>query len=345
MFRFSLLFLFIQTAGLFAQTTIFLDNPSFEDVPSIAHPPQRWYFCGQPGESPPDIHPGGFFGVERLARDGATFVGMVVRDNGTHEGIGQRLASPLQAGHCYSFSLYAARSETYQSVSRATGAPANFSQPAALYLWGGFKNCDQRELLAKSPAILYEGWKKYSFSLQPQDDYTHLSIEAYFAIPGAPYNGNVLIDYASPLVVAACEEGREPLPEVEVVEAPDIRNAEELRALLREQGRLVRFSEDGILLEQHLFADEAGRQYQANLHLWKIAQALSRFPGYRLLISVGGTSDYLRQSHLRQFEQALRAIGLEEKQYRLRARRRSDRKREWLWGLGEREFAMRLEEG
>ena len=87
------------------------------------------------------------------------------------------------------------------------------------------------------------------------------------------------------------------------------------------------------------------RQYQVNLHLWKIAQALSRFPGYRLFISVGGTSDYLRQSHLRQFEQALRAIGLEEKQYRLRARRRSDRKREWLWGLGEREFAMRLEEG
>ena len=342
MFRFSLLFVFFQTTGLFAQTTIFLDNPSFEDLPAVAHPPQGWYFCGQPGESPPDIHPGGFFGVERMAQDGATFVGMVVRDNGTHEGIGQRLASPLQAGHCYSFSLYAARSEAYRSISRATGVPANFSQPAALYLWGGFENCGQRELLAKSPAILYEGWKQYSFSLQPQDDYTHLSIEAYFAIPGAPYNGNVLIDCASPLVVAACGEEPEPLPEVEVVEAPDIRNVEELRALLREQGRQVRFSADGILLEQHLFADEAGRQYQANLHLWKITQALNRFPGYRIVISVGGTSDYLRQSHLRQFEEALKTIGLDETKYRLRARRRSDRKREWLWGVDEHKYLIRV---
>ena len=260
MFRFSLLFLFIQTAGLFAQTTIFLDNPSFEDVPSIAHPPQRWYFCGQPGESPPDIHPGGFFGVERLARDGATFVGMVVRDNGTHEGIGQRLASPLQAGHCYSFSLYAARSETYQSVSRATGAPANFSQPAALYLWGGFKNCDQRELLAKSPAILYEGWKQYSFSLQPRDDYTHLSIEAYFAIPGAPYNGNVLIDFIQPLIPYDTLADR---PEAEMVKMEDAKpdlGRESWETLihrtLRSQGL------------RSVFEDPSGNAYHANPDWW-----------------------------------------------------------------------------
>ena len=344
MFRFSLFLIFLHTGSIFAQPVIFLDNPSFEDAPSVAHPPIGWYYCGHPGESPPDIHPGGFFGVERLAQDGATFVGMVVRDNGTFEGIGQKLTSPLQAGHCYSFSLYAARSEAYQSISRTTYGPANYSHPVTLLIWGGFNNCGHRELLARSSAILYEDWKLYSFSLQPKEAYTHFSIEAYFAVPGAPYNGNVLVDHASPLVMVDCEGEEEQLPELEVVSAPVVSTAEALRAYLQEQGRQVRFSDDGILLEQHFFADEAGHPYELNLHLWKIGQALRQFPNHRLLIAVGGPSDYLAQSHLRQFEHALQAIGLEETQYRLRALRRSDRKREWLWGLGEREFAMRLEE-
>lgn len=338
------LFLFFATAAaaLFAQPIIFLENPSFEGQPSVARPPAGWYFCGEVGESPPDIHPGGFFGVDRPALDGATFVGMVVRDNGTHESIGQRLSSPLQAGMCYSFSIYAARSDIYQSISRATGAPANYEKPAALYIWGGFDNCGRQELLAKTPSILAGNWKLFSFSLHPGEAYTHLLIEAYFSIPGPPYNGNVLVDLASPLALVACEDAPQPAEELEKLVVPLLQTEAQLRAYLQEQGRQIRFSADGIMLEQHLFADARGARYQTNRPLWLIGQALRQFPGRRLLIAVGGSSDYLQQSHLRQFQQALQAVGLDEQQYILRTRRRSDRKREWLWRWDEREFAMQL---
>ncbi|MCB0582921.1 MAG: hypothetical protein KDD10_26820 [Phaeodactylibacter sp.] len=327
-----------------AQQVIFLDNPSFEDEPSVARPPHGWYYCGQAGETPPDIHPGGFFGVERLAQDGATFVGMVVRDNGTHEGIGQRLASPLQAGRCYSFTLYAARSETYQSISRLTGAPANYEQPAALHIWGGFVNCARKELLATTASIISSSWKPYTFSLQPGEPYTHLLIEAYYSIRATPYNGNVLIDQASPLSLVECSSPEQKEPDLETAAVPRLETEAELRAFLQEQGRQIRFSADGIMLEQHLFADERGQRHQTNRPLWLIGQALRQFPGLRLLVAVGGSSGYLAESHLRQFEYVMRHTGLDERQYVLRARRRSDRKREWLWAPEEREFVMQVVE-
>lgn len=339
----TILFLSAVASAPFAQPVIFLENPSFEGEPSAARPPQGWYFCGQPGESPPDIHPGGFFGVDRLAHDGATFVGMVVRDNGTHEGIGQLLSAPLQPRQCYTFSIYAARSETYQSISRLTGAPANYEQPAALYIWGGFTNCSRQELLAKSSSVISSKWQQYTFSIQPGEAFTHLLIEAYFSIQATPYNGNILIDQASPLTLVDCGGKQQEEPELEVAAPPALHTEAELRAYLQEQGLQIRFSADGILLEQHLFADERGFRYQTNRPLWLIAQAMRQFPEHRLLVAVGGSSDYLQESHLRQFEHALNNTGLDEKQYTLRLRRRSDRKREWLWGVEEREFVMRVE--
>lgn len=274
MLRFSLFLFFIAAAeALFAQPLIYLENPSFEDAPSVAHPPVGWYYCGQVGESPPDIHPGGFFGVERQAQDGVTFVGMVVRDNGTHEAIGQRLSSPLAAGQCYSFSIYAARSEIYQSVSRLTGAPTNYENPAALYIWGGFANCDRRELLARTSSILDNAWKQYTLSLHPAESYTHLLVEAYYSIPGPPYNGNVLIDLASPLALQECADTVAPPEDLELFAVPRLQSEEELRAYLQEQGRQIRFSADGIMLEQHLFTDSRGIRYQTNGPLWKMARA------------------------------------------------------------------------
>jgi len=78
-----------------AQQPLPFQNPSFEDQPDFGKPPVGWFYCGNFGETPPDIHPGGFYGVETLPKDGQTYVGMVVRDNGTEEQLGQRLAAPL----------------------------------------------------------------------------------------------------------------------------------------------------------------------------------------------------------------------------------------------------------
>ncbi|NUO03060.1 MAG: hypothetical protein HUU01_20820, partial [Saprospiraceae bacterium] len=102
-------------------------NPSFEDQPDFGKPPSGWFFCGNSGETPPDIHPGGFYGVTAAPKDGRTYVGMVMRDNGTEEQLGQRLAAPLAPGQCYAFRIFAARSDQYASFSRTTGQPAPYT--------------------------------------------------------------------------------------------------------------------------------------------------------------------------------------------------------------------------
>lgn len=110
------------TTQLYGQTdTIYLTNPSFEDFPQPSHPPRGWTDCGWPLESPPDTHPAGNFEVVKPAYDGATYLGMVVRDNETWESVSQRLSQPMKAGNCYSFTIMLARSELYVSVSQARG--------------------------------------------------------------------------------------------------------------------------------------------------------------------------------------------------------------------------------
>jgi hypothetical protein len=91
---FTFVILFITNALCSQRDTIRLTNPSFEDTPKRGGESDQqisgWYDCGMlyfPQESPPDIHPNGFWGVNVPAHDGKTYLGMVVRDNGTYEGV------------------------------------------------------------------------------------------------------------------------------------------------------------------------------------------------------------------------------------------------------------------
>ena len=92
--------------GMSAQkdAPIVLTNPSFEDLPKMGETPTGWYNCGKAGETPPDVQPGGWT-VAKPANHGQTYLGLVVRDNETWEGVGQRLPRPVEAGQCYEFSL------------------------------------------------------------------------------------------------------------------------------------------------------------------------------------------------------------------------------------------------
>ena len=85
-------FLSMVCLPLWAQpTAIELKNPSFEDQPAISQVPSGWTPCGFPEETPPDTHPGNAFGVKMPTNDGKTYLGMVVRDNDTWEGVTQPL--------------------------------------------------------------------------------------------------------------------------------------------------------------------------------------------------------------------------------------------------------------
>lgn len=190
--------MFFLLCTLQAQTTIRIQNPSFEwDDQSAGTTPGGWLNMGSDDESPTDIQPG-FFGVIMKAADGKNYVGMVVRDNNTWEGIGQKLDGWMRKDSTYTFSVDLTRSNAYQSVSRKTGKNANFNQPTVLKIWGVNTRTNEEELLAESDAIGHSVWTRYAFTLQPlKADYDEIDLMAYYAPGKEGTNGNLLIDNCS----------------------------------------------------------------------------------------------------------------------------------------------------
>lgn len=181
---------------------IYLDNPSFEDIPRAGIPPAGWNDCGQAGETPPDVQPYGGFRVTRTAQDGSTYLGLVTRDNNTWEGVTQRLSKPVRKGVQYTFSLYAARSAVYESATkRDPMRPINFDKAITVRVWAGSSPCDRSEMLGQSEVIDGLDWRWVQFKFTPlRKDYQFITIEAYYKTPTlVPYNGNILLDNASPI--------------------------------------------------------------------------------------------------------------------------------------------------
>ena len=186
-------------------------NPSFEDLPKCCEAPTGWYNCGKAEESPPDIQPGSFQ-VTKTPSHGETYLGLVVRDNETWEGVAQRLSRPLEQEECYEFSVDLCRAELYLSLSRTTGEEVNYATPAKIRVWGGTGYCDKGEMLYETPLITTTRWLTYTFRLTPKkSNYTYILIEAYFKTPTLfPYNGNILLDNASAIKKIDCN--MQPMP-------------------------------------------------------------------------------------------------------------------------------------
>ncbi|MEM1323032.1 MAG: OmpA family protein [Bacteroidota bacterium] len=204
---------------------IALGNPSFEDRPHVGRndrmAPRGWYDCGAYGESAPDVQPSPnpnelFFAVTTPAQDGNTYMGMVVRQNETWEGVGQRLSRVLEGGKCYTFSLNLAKSDRYLSPDpRNQELMINHSKPVKIRVWGGNTYCGQRELLDETPLINHSDWRQYDFRFEPVGTYSYILIEAFYKQPTLiPYNGNVLVDNASSVSLVPCIED-EPLASVD----------------------------------------------------------------------------------------------------------------------------------
>jgi len=204
--RFGILSLMLSYSA-WGQNTIYLANPSFEDLPRHSRPPLGWSDCGFIGETPPDIQPNSTFKVTKKPKEGSTYLGMVVRENDTWEGVGQRLSEPLKKGQCYNFSIYLARSEMYVSLSRVEESrEVNYVTPARLRIYGGFEYCDKDYLLAETAEIVNSAWMRFDFKFEPIRDFTHITLEAFYKTPTLiPYNGNLLLDHASPIVPTPCE--------------------------------------------------------------------------------------------------------------------------------------------
>ena len=176
-------------------------NPSFEiGLAGHSRNPTDWKNCGDVYESPVDIHgnSGKIFKVQTGPSNGNNFVGMVARDNNTYEAIGQALDYTLDGGSTYSFSLFAARSANYISLSRSTLKEKNFNKPVILKIYGG-TDCKTPKLLISTAKIDHTNWAEYIFVFDVEEDINFILIEANYGNDGFPYNGNVLIDNLSPI--------------------------------------------------------------------------------------------------------------------------------------------------
>ncbi|MFN4254902.1 MAG: hypothetical protein ACK4Q5_07845 [Saprospiraceae bacterium] len=162
-------------------------NASFEGKPGESKIPPGWS-ATTPG-STPDLMPGAW-GLACPAFDGQTCLGLVTREDGTREDLGQWLSEPLKGGTCYTFSMYLCHAERY----------VGYNMPARVRIWGGAARGQKTVLLNSSPLVDWADWREVKFQFAPPSDVRYITFEAYFA-PGAMfyYKGNVLIDNCSPI--------------------------------------------------------------------------------------------------------------------------------------------------
>lgn len=161
-------------------------NPSFEDPsPRESHFPDQW--SSQTPNNTPDLLPGAW-NLSIPAFHGKTCLGLVTRDDGGVENVGQKLPLTLKADDCYRFFIYLSHAAKY----------VGYNQPCRLRVWGGDFPGDKRVLLATSPLINHSEWKQYEFTFSPRQDVAAITFEAYYA-PGATlkYKGNILLDLCS----------------------------------------------------------------------------------------------------------------------------------------------------
>jgi len=170
---------------LLGQSQISLKNASFEDEPQDATCPAGWIEC-EP-ETTPDILPGPW-GVHTEPSDGETFMGIITRNNGTFESVGQRLSKPMKANECYTFSLDLAHSRTY----------AGYNMPLRLKIYAGSSRCGKNQLLGETELITHQEWQSYSFEFVTKGAYEYILFEAAFGngLFGS-YKGNILLDACS----------------------------------------------------------------------------------------------------------------------------------------------------
>ena len=158
---------------------IILKNPSFEDETADATLPGEWWSCQR--ETTPDILPGSW-GVYNMPADGSSYIGLITREDGSYESIGQRLDIPLNKKQCYQWNVSLAHSDTY----------AGYTSPIRFSIYLGDKKCDMRQLIFTSPVIEKKMWESFDFNFTPEFNAHYITILANDQ--GKQVNGNILID-------------------------------------------------------------------------------------------------------------------------------------------------------
>lgn len=214
----KLFFILFSMLKLKAQDTIKIVNGSFEGKPhrGVAGDSTKivgWTDCGPyhkfNGQSPPDIHPGGFWGNHVPAKDGMTYIGLVTRQNGTFESVSQKLSKPMVPGQCYTITFHVARAGKILSPNPITGDTLNHDTPVILQIWGGNILCAFDQILVETGEIKFQHWQTLHFIIKPKDVIEYITFAAMFKKPLKQlYGGNLLLDGVSDIISISCSKKR-----------------------------------------------------------------------------------------------------------------------------------------
>ncbi len=165
---------------------IFFENPSFEGKTEANACPPGWSASGP--DNTPDTQPGPFNVQSPDAKDGLTYVGLVVREDGSHESIGQKLSQKLVEGKCYTFSVWLAHTDNY----------GGHKMPCRLKVRGGPTAGGCGQVLGQSGLIDKMEWTEVKIQFTAASEIEYIVFEAEYA-PGAmfKYKGNILLDNLS----------------------------------------------------------------------------------------------------------------------------------------------------
>ena len=190
----------------------YLINASFEGKPargvvdSYSHSRPftlaNWEECGSGETSPPDVHGEDtrYWGATFPPSNGKTYIGLVTRDTDTWEAVSQEFKTALEANKCYQFEIDARMDKNYKSPVIGSGIEeVSFGNPVVLRVSYSNRPCNTDGIQLKSNPITSTTWKTISldFKNSKEQEFTHLTIEAYYKDGQYPYNGNLMIDNAS----------------------------------------------------------------------------------------------------------------------------------------------------
>lgn len=179
---------------MFAQDTLYWQNPSFEGPPVSSAVPDGWESHSFEGNTPPDTQPGSW-GVNVPAQEGGTYISMVAKDNSTWEAVGQPLGDTLESGSVYRFSAYVCKAASLLSGGN------NYNMPLVLRIWGGSYLQPFGQLLATTQAVYSLSWQKMEVEFMPLQAVDYIVLEAYYAPEyRLAYNGSLMLDNLSPIV-------------------------------------------------------------------------------------------------------------------------------------------------
>lgn len=272
-----LVLLIFQVATASGQDIIPLRNPSMEALPGPGKTPPFWHFCGPPQETPPDVHPSGAFGIQKKAAHGQTYIGLVVRDNGTTEKISQRLETPLIAGQTYRFQCYVARPEVYRSISRSTMQPDSFTRAIRLRLWG-VQHCEKMLLLGSTPLITNTEWQLFHFEFTPDQTINGIMFEAWYDTDETYYNGGIFLDLVSPIYKTTQSAIHTP-------SIPAFSDAESLKGFIYQEAQKIKLTKAD-LLHKEFIIDSDSCYYFTPLPLWDIGRMLSKSAKAKIHVAV-----------------------------------------------------------